>query len=152
MMRLHRHVLTVLAILLLWTAAGRAQFEPPNQAWRRHNNGIVIETNGNTPTVVYSIPVAEYKVAYVEVFAAALENDFSNGAVGKVTRLFGRAGGNVTAVGVAQSQVVVTTFANPQPQLNLVANTTTQSIDVVATGKAGLILRWWIDFVWHVTV
>lgn len=145
--------LAVIVALLIGSAPMvSAQFEPPNQAWRKHNNGIVVETDGNTPTVVYSIPLAEYKVAYVTVFAAALLNDFSSGAVGEVTRLFGRAGGNVIAVGAPQTQVVVTTFSNPQPQIQLVANTSTQAIDVVVTGKAGLILRWWLDFTWHVTI
>lgn len=108
-------------------------------------DGTLVQTTDATPTVLMSFPIDILKGAYIEVFLMVIEQTFSAGAVANVQCLFARIQGNLVRVTVPTGNVVTTTFTAPQPALDLVANTTTNSIDLIGTGKVGMTLRWYVE-------
>lgn len=116
-----------------------------SDAFRVITDGKVAQTIDATPVVIYSHPVDVHKVAGVEVYVACFEHTMSAGAVARIEGLFHRIAGDLVRTVAPRVDPIVSTFANPQPGLTLIANTATQSIDVQATGKAATTLRWHVD-------
>lgn len=104
---------------------------------------FVFQTDDNTPTVARSYPIGEEKVAIFEAKACCHEIQMTTGAAAKfVATFFRRTGGNVTKIGFTDVDLLVNTFPSPIPSLAFVANTQTQCVDVVLTGRTGESLRW----------
>lgn len=118
-----------------------------NGAFTHTNPGAIGDTTDATPKTILSIPIGEEKVAYLEAYATTYELTAMNpGAAAKAEALFiRRSGGNVLRATAPKLTPIVTTFTAPQPAIDLVANTATQSVDVVVTGKAGVALRWYVE-------
>src|SRR5687768_3393561 len=109
-----RHVLAfVLGIALLGGSSVSAQMS--NDAYDKVEKGLVFQTIGNTPTVIYSLPVEEYKVVFAEAFISAIEHTFAFGAVGKVEALFARSNGNLGQFSTTRADLIANTFALPIP-------------------------------------
>lgn len=107
---------------------------------------LVVQTDDNTPTVVASIPVANDKVVICSIQAAVFSLDETHLAVGELVAVFARRGSsNLLRPGAPTGQLNANNFVAPLPSLNAVANTTTQTIDVVATGQLATSIRWHLD-------
>lgn len=114
---------------------------------------IVITATGSTadatPTVVYSYPVGQAKCVKVRVEYTAYKTDFTLGASGDLFSTFIRATGGsiVRSSGSGTGGLdgtVQGNFPNAEPRPDLVANTSTNSIDVTLTGKASTNITWQI--------
>lgn len=108
--------------------------------------GIRVQTTDATPTVVYSIPLIEGRAIFAEARCLAIKSDFSELQVLSLMCGFRRAsGGNVTkATSVDNKGFGISNgdFSVPLPSLNIVANTSAQTVDVEVTGKAATTINW----------
>lgn len=109
-----------------------------------------ITTTNNTPTVFASIPLGETKASYFEVKAFCVADDFSALQAIDVQAGFRRpTGGNViraTSSGGTGLPYLASSgdFSGASPRVDLVANTGTQTIDIVVTGKTGINIKWYV--------
>lgn len=109
----------------------------------------LITTTDGTQTTAYSIPINANQAGYVIVSFVA--NNSAYGAVvgGNVQAVFARASGNVsrtsstTASGLMAS--IVSSFLVTQPSVDIVANTSIQSIDTKVTGVASTTIKWQLE-------
>lgn len=113
------------------------------------STNFTASTNNASPTVAYSYAVGESKCIKMRVEYTAYKTDFSLGASGDLFSTFIRAAaGNIirssgTGTGGLDG-IVQGNFPNAEPKPDLVANTSTQSIDVTLTGKASTSITWQI--------
>lgn len=99
-----------------------------------------LNTTNATPTVIDSIPISINTVKRIEVELLAYNSTtFTSYEVAKYFGCGFRAGGNVAVS--ALSSTIIENFA-PNITLTFVANTTTQAIDITATGIAGTNISW----------
>lgn len=131
--------------------AQQTPFEIDSPTFRSVQDGTIAETTDNVAKVIASFPIDVQKIAYIEIFLVVIEQTFSAGAAVQGSALFGRVAGNLIRITNPTGSVIATTFTAPQPFLDVVANTTTQSIDVVITGKTGMTLRWFLETKLRVT-
>lgn len=118
-------------------------FTSSNHTGRTHKSFLQSTTDA-TATTVYSIPIAELEGAFVEVEAVCLQDDATEIGRSQVTSAFRRAAsGNVTEAG-SPTAVNVDDSAG-SPAATLVANTSTQKVDVKVTGVASTNYTWVID-------
>lgn len=107
-----------------------------------------LTTTDATPTVAGSVSLGSGKASYFEVKAFAVQSDFSALQALDVQAGFRRpVGGNVvraTSVGGSGLPYIASSgdFGNKAPTIDLVANTSTQTIDIVVTGKAETTIHW----------
>lgn len=107
------------------------------------------QTTNATQQTAYSIPISQNQGAFVTASFAAIQSDFSASAAGTTTAVFLRATGDVartsTNTNTGLMTTVMGTFPGAEPSLDVVANTSTQSIDFKVTGKASTTINWNID-------
>lgn len=104
-------------------------------------------TTDATPIVAYSYPIAQSQCVKVKIEYTAYKSDFSLASSGELFSTFVRAsaGNIVRSSGSGTGGLDGTTqgnFTNAQPKPDLVANTSTQNIDVTPTGKASTTIKW----------
>lgn len=106
-----------------------------------------LQTTDATVTVAYSFPVNQNQGVRLKINGVATNSGFT--AVVSHTDFvctFLRGTGNVARTSVSDTSGVTGgiqgTFVIPQPLINAVANTGTQSIDVTVTGKAATTINW----------
>lgn len=110
-----------------------------------------ISTTDGTQTVAYSIPIGVNQAGYV--IANFVANNSTYGAVigGNVQAVFARASGNVsrtsstTASGLMAS--IVSSFLVTQPSVDIVANTSTQNVEIMITGIASTTIKWQLEII-----
>lgn len=105
------------------------------------------QTTDATPTLVYAFPVAQNQGVKVVVDSLALNNTFSAVvSLEDIVSTFLRATGNVARTSVADTSGtqggVQGNFATPQPSITITANTTNQTIEIKAIGKAATTINW----------
>ncbi len=105
---------------------------------------VVWQTDDAVPVVVWSTPISEEKVVRVDIIAQCFLLDMSAGAAADFCAMFARRTGQNLVKVAQQSNLLVTTFVAPQPQLSINANPITQSLEIALTGKA-LPIRWHLD-------
>lgn len=106
-------------------------------------------TTDATPTVLYSYPISTSQCVKARVQYTAYKTDFTLGASGDLFSTFARtSSGNIIRVsGTGTSGLdgtVQGNFPNAEPKPDLVANTSTNMIDVTVTGKANTNITWQI--------
>lgn len=105
-------------------------------------------TTNATPLVVASIPLAENRVSRFSLEVVAIKSDYTAAQEMDVVAVFRRAaGGNIARStntnGLGLPRLLSGgDFTGIAPSVNLVANTSTQSIDVTVTGKASTTIYW----------
>lgn len=104
-------------------------------------------TTDATPTVLYSYPVSASSCVKARVQYTAYKTDYTLGASGDLFSTFARtSNGNIVRVSGAGTGgldgMVQGNFDNAEPKPDLVANTSTNMIDVTVTGKAGINITW----------
>lgn len=110
-------------------------------------NGLIVDTaftstTNATATTILSIPVALLSMVNVTARVCGLRSDATEAIRAIVNSGFRRAGaGNVTEIG-ADTAVASTEDSAGTPTITLVANTTTQAVDVVVTGEASKTIHW----------
>lgn len=102
-----------------------------------------------TPTVLYSFPVSQAQCVKARVQYTAYKTDFTLAASGDLFSTFARATGanlvRTSGTGTGGLDGIVQgNFPNAEPKPDLVANTSTNSIDVTVTGKAATNITWQI--------
>ena len=118
---------------------------PVGSAFRERRDETITETTDDVSAVVLSFTLGEEKIATIEVKGVSYDSGMTTGATGKITGTFARrTGQNIIRVGTPLLQAVTTTWSAPQPTLDVVANTQTQSIDIVVKGKAATYIRWYL--------
>lgn len=107
---------------------------------------VTAQTTDNTPTVIASIPVPQNKGYMVDVYCNAFKSDKTAILGGYVIACFNRATGNVARTDATVSkgliQDLLSNFSNPQPSIDIKANTSTQAIDIEITGKTSTTIDW----------
>lgn len=132
-------------------ASAQEQVQQTATSIRRQKFPEVFETVGGTPVVLFSLPVADSSVLGVSVKAITYRDDFTSTAMSAAEATFRRtSGGNVvraTGLGGATSALLrsVGDFLSPQPSIDLIANTATNAVDIRATGRAGMTLKWVLE-------
>ena len=144
----------VVGLSVLGGSSVIAQFQ--NDAYDKVERGLVVQTFGNTPEVIYSMPAENFKVVFAEAFIVAVEHTYAAGAAAKIEGLFARREAALGQVGTTRVDLIHTTFAAPQPLVEFVVNNSapvTESnplgmptVDVRVTGKAGMTIQWYLDF------
>lgn len=112
---------------------------------------IVLEeftTTDATPAVSYSYPIIQSQCVKVQIEYTAYSSDFTLAASGELFSTFVRASGNVsrssgTGTGGLDG-TVQGNFPNAEPKPDLIANTSTNAIDITLTGKASTTIKWHI--------
>lgn len=105
------------------------------------------QTTNSTPTVVFSTPVPEGETAYFVVDFQIINSGLTLGASGTISALFLRpVGGNVIRAtgnnGAQKANLsLIGNFIN-SPNIEMVANTTTQRAELRLTGLSGVTLNW----------
>lgn len=113
---------------------------------QRYTNERV--TTNATPTVVFSVPVSEGTSVRVDVDFQVIRNGTAFAVSGSITALFVRpSGGNVTRAtgngGLLNATLSITTnITLNAPQIEIVANTATQTADIRITGNTGVTFNW----------
>ena len=105
---------------------------------------FVFQTDDATPVLARAFPIGVEKVARVDIMAECHALDMSAGAAADFIAMFARRTGANLVKFAQRTELIVTTFAAPQPALTINANASTQSIEIVLTGKAQ-ILRWHVS-------
>ena len=124
-----------------------------NSTTTRRNVRVIekIQTTDATPTVAYSIPLAVSRATYVRATATAIKSDFTAAQGIEATAVFRRApAGNVVRASPngGNGSIVMQSigdYSGPAPTLDIVANTTNQTIDIQVTGKASNTINWHIE-------
>lgn len=105
-----------------------------------------VTTTDATPTVMYSIPLGVQRASFVQAQLIAIKSDFSAAQAIFLQSAFRRmTGGNVikaTPTNNSGFQASNGDFTGIAPKIDLVANTSTQTIDLVVTGKAATTIKW----------
>jgi len=129
--------------------AGTKAFKDVNPSFTKEVVVIdPVQTTNATPLVAYSIPVKQNRAITVKASFVASVSDFSNCASGDGTATFRRQTGNLARTNITTAGLLLNIlgdFLLSQPTVDLVANTTTQAVDVTVTGKLGLTVNWNIE-------
>lgn len=110
-----------------------------------------VTTTDATPTLAGSVPLGEGRASYFEVKAFAVQSNLGALQAMDCQAGFRRpAGGNIiraTSSGGAGLPYLASSgdYTGASPTINLVANTSTQTIDVMVTGKAGTTINWFFE-------
>lgn len=121
-----------------------------NSAWLSLGSSYTLPaftTTDATPTIVYSYPIAVSQCVKTKVEYTAYKSDFTLGASGDLFSTFVRSSsGNIVRSSGSGTGgldgIVQGNFSGTQPKPDLVANTSTQSIDVTLTGKNSITIIW----------
>lgn len=97
-----------------------------------------VTTTNKNPFLAYSIPVGINKRYGIIVRVNASVQDFSDLYGGIVSKQFIRGTGNISS----QDDEMRQTQGNLKVELDIVANTTTNSIDIILKGKDGVTIDW----------
>ncbi len=122
-----------------------------NNTTTRRNVRIVdkVQTTNATPAIAYSVPLGQGRASFIQAKAIAVQSDFSHTQSLDIQAGFRRAsGGNVTKSTPANNRGFLISsgdFSGASPDIDIVANTGTQSIDVTVTGKAATTINWYIE-------
>lgn len=108
------------------------------------------KTNGGTQITAYSIPVSSRTSISVRGEFFCSDVAFGSTAGGNFQATFLRGAGSLARTsGTTASGLISSVLGNfsgtSQPSVDLVANTTSQAIDIKLTGKAGIIIDWHIE-------
>jgi hypothetical protein len=108
-----------------------------------------VQTTDATPTVAYSIPLGQGRVSFIQAKVIAVQSDFSHAQSLDIQAGFRRAsGGNVTKSTPANNRGFLISsgdFTGTSPDIDIVANTGNQTIDVQITGKAATTINWYLE-------
>lgn len=110
-----------------------------------------VTTTNATPLVAGSVVLGEGRASYFEVKAFCVQSNFGALQAMDVQAGFRRAtGGNViraTSSNGAGLPYLASSgdFTGQSPTIDLVANTSTQTIDIVVKGKSGLTIKWYFE-------
>jgi len=108
-----------------------------------------VTTTNATPTVAYSVPLAQQRASFIQAKCIAVKSDFSAAQAIDIQAGFRRAsGGNVIKATPANNkgfEVSNGDFSGIPPSIDLVANTGSQTIDVQITGKVATTINWYIE-------
>lgn len=122
-----------------------------NSTTTRRNVRVLerVQTTNATPAVAYSVPLGQGRASFIQAKAIAIQSDFSHSQSLDIQAGFRRAsGGNVTKSTPANNRGFLISsgdFTGASPDIDLVANTSSQTIDVQITGKAATIINWYIE-------
>ncbi len=112
------------------------------------------QTTNATQQTAYSIAIPQNKAVYVMAVFFASDAGFTSCVGGKGEATFLRASGNlVRSSGNTSSGLLTTILGNfllGQPSIDLVANTSTQSIDVRVTGKLATTINWRLEVTYYI--
>lgn len=112
-----------------------------------------VQTTNATPAIVASVGLGELRASFFQVRIFAIRSDFGAMQVLNLQAGFRRAsGGNVIRATSNNGQglpysVSSGDFGSQPPSADLVANTGTQTMDIVVTGKSGQTINWHLDTV-----
>lgn len=106
-----------------------------------------VQTTNATPVVVYSTIIPAGSAADITVDFLALRSDYSNASYGNARAVFRRpSAGNVARAtgngGALSAALTVIGDFLVMPNVDIVANTGTQTADVRITGLAATTLNW----------
>jgi len=102
------------------------------------------ETTDATPTAINSFAVTEDYAYFVQAKVIARQSDGSNVGMWDLEGLFYRnTGGNVTQQGLTNS--LTTIRKNTAWDVDFNANTTSQEVEVLCTGVAGVTINWQVN-------
>jgi len=108
-----------------------------------------VQTTDATPAVAYSIPLGQGRVSFIQAKVIAIQSDFSHAQSLDIQAGFRRAsGGNVTKSTPANNRGFLVSsgdFSGTAPDIDIVANTSAQTIDIQITGKAATTINWYIE-------
>lgn len=123
-----------------------------------NKNVIVVDpyqTTSGTQGTAYSIPIATNQAAQVVVNFTASTSTFSSVVGGSATAVFARASGDMARTSSTTATGLLTqllgNFTLAQPSIDIVANTSTQAIDVKLTGQAGVTINWHLEITTYMT-
>lgn len=109
----------------------------------------VVTTTDATPKVAYSVGLGQGRTSFIQAKATVIRSDFGAQQAIDIQAGFRRAiGGSVVKATVPNNkgfEVSNGDFSGTAPSMDLIANTTAQTIDVEITGKAANNLRWYIE-------
>lgn len=105
------------------------------------------QTTNNTPTVAYKVPIPTGSAAYIEIDFCVANTTYSAAAGGEADAVFRRtAAGNVARAtgngGLLDAAIKLAGDLTPMPKAEIVANTSTQTADIVLSGLLGQTLNW----------
>lgn len=105
-----------------------------------------LETTNATPTVIFSIPVAELLSTTLTGTLVGSNTDHTD-SIGGTYQITARraSGGNITLVGAAVTSVQSTSTAN----FSIAVNTSTQAIELTVTGIAATTYNWSAFYQYH---
>lgn len=108
-----------------------------------------VQTTDATPTVAYAIPLGQGRVSFIQAKVIAVQSDFSHAQSLDIQAGFRRAsGGNVTKSTPANNRGFLVSngdFSGTAPDIDIVANTGAQTIDIRITGKSATTINWYIE-------
>ncbi len=108
-----------------------------------------VTTTDATPTVIYSVPLGQGRASFIQAKAVAIRSDFGAMQALDIQAGFRRAtGGNVTKATTGSNkgfEISNGDFTALEPSINLIANTSSQTIDVQVTGKSANTIKWYIE-------
>lgn len=107
------------------------------------------QTANATQATAMSFPLPASKAAFAKAEFFCYDSSFASTAGGTVQAMFVRSAGNISRSSGATAAGLITSilgnFTLGQPSVDLVSNTTTQSIDVKVTGKTATTINWRIE-------
>ncbi len=110
-----------------------------------------IQTTNATQATAFSFVLPEGTAIYVRVAAVVVSDTVSNAGYIVEEAVFRRpVGGNITrstGVGGATLPLIraLNDFTGGAPTMDIVANTSTQSVEIKVTGKASTTLNWYFE-------
>lgn len=118
----------------------------PTYAKTKINTGKV-QTTDATATTIFSVPMPASSSCFVNISFACSNAAFTTGlAQTPITGYFLRsAAGNVVSAGTTVAVGLNISLAVNPPVLTMVANTSTQSIDIKVTGQAATTYNWHVE-------
>jgi hypothetical protein len=109
----------------------------------------VVTTNA-TPATAFSISLGSGRHSFGTFRIIAVKSDLTEMSTFYTQAAFRRPpGGNVTAVGTPKIDIMTdwSTPSGTRPMVSFAANTGTQSIDIVVTGRAATTINWYLEIV-----
>lgn len=114
----------------------------PHSKWRKYTK----TTTDATATTVTSISIAEEETTRILVEATARNSDGSiNGAFYTRGTFYRNTSGNVTALSNQVNAPGTDATAASTIEVTLVANTTTQAVDIKVTGQTSKTIKWAVN-------
>lgn len=114
-----------------------------------------LSTSDATPLWAYGISVPTNKAVYIMVRYVTNSSNYSSASGGKSEAVFFRAAGNLSRTDSSSSKglwaTILGNFSGNQPSLDLIANTTTQEIDIFVTGKPATVISWHLEVMFYMS-